>query len=48
MLADHGSPIEPVQPAARAGDRARGDGGEDQLPRLASEHCFRASTSQLA
>jgi hypothetical protein len=31
MLADHGNAIEPVQQAARAEDRARGDNGEDQL-----------------
>jgi len=38
MLADHGSPIEPVQHGARADNRACGETGEDQLSRLASEN----------
>ena len=41
MLADHGSPIEPVQHGARADNRACGATGEDQLSRLAPENSSR-------
>ena len=48
MLADHGSPIEPVQQVARAEIGLVEKDEEDQLSRQASEHGFLESNSQLA